>query len=105
MKGALLFIEDCGEAVYRIDRMLSHLRLSGLLTEISGLIGGHFQGCGDQKAIDHILLEAVSDADIPVVSGISIGHGNVNIVFPIGCKASLDTKSMVFTLLDPCVSD
>ena len=105
MKGALLFIEDCGEPIYRIDRMLSHLRLSGLLKEISGLIGGHFKDCGDQKAIDQLLLEVVSDVNIPVVSGISIGHGNVNIAFPIGCKAELDTKRMGLTLMGPYVRD
>ncbi|MBW1800969.1 MAG: LD-carboxypeptidase [Deltaproteobacteria bacterium] len=105
MKGALLFVEDCGEPIYRIDRMLSHLRLAGLLTEISGLIGGHFQDCGDQKAIDQLLVEVVSDEDIPVVSGISIGHGNVNIAFPIGCKAALDTEGKGLTLMGPYVRD
>lgn len=105
MKGALLFIEDCEEPIYRIDRMLNHLKLSGLLKEISGLIGGHFKDCGDQKAIDQLILEVVSDLNIPVVSGMSFGHGTVNTTLPIGCKAELDTKRMGLTLMGSWVRD
>ena len=84
---------------------LMHLRLSGLLKEISGLIGGHFKDCGDQKAVDQLLSEVVSDLSIPVISGVPIGHGNVNATLPVGCAAELDTKRMGLKLIGPWLRD
>ena len=50
MEGAILFIEDVNEAPYRVDRMLTQLRLAGVLGRIKGLIYGHFTGCDSRNS-------------------------------------------------------
>jgi muramoyltetrapeptide carboxypeptidase len=91
-KGAILFIEDKGEPIYRIDRMLSQLRLAGILDGLSGLIAGSFTDCGDMKDINRILRETTSGTGIPVVSGLPVGHDRKNKAIPIGIHAEIDTK-------------
>lgn len=90
-KGAILFLEDRGEAAYRIDRMLSQLRLAGRLDEISGVILGTFEDCGPLDTIYSVVTEAFSERDIPILAGFDFGHGPQNVAFPIGPAALLDT--------------
>lgn len=93
----VLFLEDKGEASYRIDRMLTHLRLSGFLKGIAGLAAGEFAECGEPLQIDELLLDAVGDLDIPVVSGFPFGHGEENLTLPLGMPAVLDTDRLTLT--------
>lgn len=104
LKGAILFIEEKGEALYRIDRMLTHLRLSGILAELGGMVAGTFEDCGDRASIDRLLLDRVSDLDFPLVTGLPAGHGLINVTLPLGLKAVLDTKKMTLKTLEPCVT-
>lgn len=104
LKGAILFLEDKGEALYRIDRMLTHLRLSGRLKNIAALVAGQFDECGESARIDELLLEAVSGIDIPVVSRLPFGHGEVNMTLPVGLPAVLDTGKLALTLTEPAVA-
>jgi muramoyltetrapeptide carboxypeptidase len=105
LKGAILFIEEKGEALYRVDRMLTHLRLSGLLKGLSGLLAGEFEDCGEISSVNDLLMDVLSDVDIPVVSGIPFGHGEVNISLPIGLQAVLDTETLTLSLPESCVSN
>ena len=59
-RGAILLIEDVNEAPYRVDRMLSQLRLAGVLDAISGVVVGSFCGSDhpDAKELDRVLREA-----------------------------------------------
>lgn len=104
LKGAVLFIEDRGEPLYRIDRMLTHLRLSGLFVDLAGLIAGQFEECDEASAIHGLLEEATSDAGIPLVADLPIGHGRSNLPLPQGLRASLDAEGMTLSLAEPCVS-
>jgi muramoyltetrapeptide carboxypeptidase len=101
--GCILFIEERKEPVYRIDRMLTHLALSGELKSLSGLIAGQFEGCGDTAAINGLLFEIVSDLEIPLATGLPIGHGPENIALPIGGMAVFDTKLMILSTTETCV--
>lgn len=103
-KGVILFIEDRGEPPYRIDRMLNHLRLAGIIEGLSGLIAGSFTDCGDKKDIKRLLKEITSGTDIPVISGMPVGHDRINKAIPIGLRADLDTGSMRLSFLETCVS-
>ena len=103
-KGAILVIEDRGESLYRIDRMLTHLHLSGLLQDLAGLVAGQFEDCGDASAISDLLEDATSRPGIPVVAGLPLGHGRTNLPLPLGLKASLDTDGMTLILSESCVS-
>lgn len=104
LKKAILFIEDRGEPLYRIDRMLTHLRLSGLLADLSGLIAGTFKGCGDSSSVNQILVDTFSDLNVPLVSGLPVGHGQDNLCLPLGIRAVLDTERMRLAFKESCVS-
>lgn len=88
----LLFLEDRGEAPYRIDRMLSHLSLGGLLEGVAGVILGSFQDCGAIEDIHRIVKEAFRGTDIPILAGFDFGHGTPNLTVPIGLQAELDSE-------------
>ncbi|MFC1868741.1 LD-carboxypeptidase [Thermodesulfobacteriota bacterium] len=103
MKGAILFIEEKGEPLYRIDRMLTHLRLGGIFDDLAALIAGEFVDCGDISKINRLLTDVTSDGNVPVLSGLPVGHGMENITIPLGLQADLDTENMTLSILDRCV--
>jgi len=103
LDGCILFIEDRGEPLYRIDRMLTHLALAGQLKKLSGLIGGEFMDCGDPSDIDTLLKTLASDLKIPLTTGFPVGHGPQNTALPLGIPARLDADLMTLATLEPCV--
>ncbi len=103
LDSAILFIEERGEPLYRIDRMLTHLALTGQLKGIAGLIGGEFIECGDISAIDNLLNTLASDLDIPLTTGFPVGHGLTNLALPLGMAAELDTSLMTLSILESSV--
>ena len=98
LKGAILVLEDTGEAIYRIDRMLTHWRLAGLLKQVGGIAFGAFnesqpddQTSGESTfKIEEILKERCFDLGIPVVGNLPIGHCQGNAALPMGREALLD---------------
>ena len=103
LEGAILFVEDRGEPLYRIDRMLTHLSLAGQLKGIAGLIGGEFIDCGDASSIDRLLMAVASGLKIPLITGFPLGHGRNNLTLPLGMSARLDSRRMTLSTPDPCV--
>ncbi|HDZ91597.1 MAG TPA: LD-carboxypeptidase [Deltaproteobacteria bacterium] len=103
LEGSILFVEDRGEPLYRIDRMLTHLVLTGRLKGIVGLMGGEFVECGDSSAVDYLLMTVASDLNIPLATRIPAGHGPVNLALPLGIPVSFDTASMTLSLQESCV--
>lgn len=100
LTGCLLLIEDTGEAPYRIDRMLTHLRLAGCLNTLAGLVLGTFDNCGAMSEIEALLRYHFGDRQIPIVSEIAIGHGQCNLTVPLGLQAELDTHKGALTFLE-----
>jgi muramoyltetrapeptide carboxypeptidase len=94
--GSILFIEEVNEPLYRLDRMLTHLRGSGRLQNVKALIGGSLRGCrpASERPVvwQRLLLEAAPAAS-PVVVGLPFGHGAANLAFPIGATVELDTRA------------
>jgi muramoyltetrapeptide carboxypeptidase len=103
LEGAILFIEDCGEPLYRIDRMLTHLSLAGLLNGIAGLIAGEFTNCGDAAEIDRLLIDAAATLNIPLITGFPLGHGQNNLTLPVGMPVHLDAGRMTLRTTGACV--
>ncbi len=103
LAGCILFIEDRGEALYRVDRMLTHLKLTGGLKGIAGLITGQFVDCGDQAAIDRLIKEQFAPMNIPIATGFPLGHGPDNTTLPLGIPAELDADAMTLSLLESAV--
>lgn len=104
LKGTIVFIEERDEPLYRIDRMLTHLRLSGVLNGIHGLVAGRFEECGDMDAIKGLLLDTVADQDIPVMTGLPVGHDWENVTLPLGLEVNIDTDQMALSFSESCVN-
>jgi muramoyltetrapeptide carboxypeptidase len=90
-KGKILLLEDVGEMTYRIDRMLTQMKLAGCFNGIAGLILGAFKRCGQMNEIVEIFDNIFHDLDIPILAGFDIGHGKMNLTVPMGLDATLDT--------------
>ncbi|HEY8401674.1 MAG TPA: LD-carboxypeptidase [Cytophagaceae bacterium] len=93
-KGKILFLEDIGEYLYHLDRMMVHLKRSGKLEKLSGLIVGHFTDIKDGsepfgKSAYEIIQDAVEEYDYPVCFGFPAGHEPVNHPLIFGQKAKL----------------
>ena len=101
----LLFLEDRGEAPYRIDRMLSQLHLSGRLEGVAGVILGTFEGCGSLEDVYAIVKEVFRHTGIPVLAGFELGHGTENITVPVGLHAHLDTDDASLRFREPAVHE
>jgi muramoyltetrapeptide carboxypeptidase len=96
--GAILLVEDVNEAPYKIDRMLNHLRMLGVLEQLGGLAFGQFTGCTDERypdALAAIFAEFADIVDGPVVAGVPYGHENDRVVLPVGMTAMLDGNAGV----------
>ena len=92
--GSLLFLEDVDEPLYRLDRMLTHLRLSGTLAGVSAMIFGHL-GCLDAPERDTLvcpraLREGLADLDLPIAWGVPAGHAAPNHTLPLGLASRLE---------------
>ena len=86
----ILFLEDWGEAPYRIDRMLVHLELAGWFKGLSGIILGAFEECGPIEEVFKIIVELFGKYRVPILAGLDAGHGNHNLTIPLGIEATLD---------------
>jgi muramoyltetrapeptide carboxypeptidase len=93
-RGHILLIEERGEALYRIDRMFTHLRLAGFLEGIRGMILGAFEGCGEYEAVTEIADDICGGLGIPIIAGFGSGHGKRNLTLPMGLPAVLDTEKL-----------
>lgn len=93
-QNTILFIEDIGEAVYRIDRVLAQLKNAGILAQLSGFIGGKFlevtKSSTDGFTLDEVLDRYFKPLQIPAFSGAMIGHHPKNIIIPEGITVEMD---------------
>jgi len=99
------FWEDVDEPTYRIDRMLTHLRLGGRLKNLRGVMVGKLKGCGgdDARELDILLSEFFTGSGIPVVRDLPFGHSGDNLMIPIGSPVRLDTRTRTLEFPDPAV--
>lgn len=104
-KGHILFLEEVREAPYRVDRMLSTLRLAGKLDDLAGVVVGQFHRC-DPDASDNsftvreLMDTYFGDRPYPVLLNYPIGHVENNATIPIGALAELDAEKGTLTLLE-----
>lgn len=102
--GAILVLEDVGEATYRIDRMLQQLRLAGALGNLAGIAFGQFTESTDPIdaelcPLDDILREVADAAAVPTVAGIPLGHVGDQWTIPLGARAELDADAHTLHVL------
>jgi len=104
MSGALLLIEDSGEALYRLDRMMNHLKLAGILPLLGAILLGEFTACAENDDVCRMVMDHVTEYDFPVVQGLPFGHGSRNEVIPFGAPFVLDTDERVLKMLQAPVA-
>jgi muramoyltetrapeptide carboxypeptidase len=103
-KGCILFIEDTGEYLYSIDRMLRNLLRSGKLTKLKGLIVGGFKIKAEDdgepfgQTLEEIILNITKDFDYPICFDFPVGHQKNNMALTCGVKSSLVVTKQEATL-------
>ena len=108
-KGKILFLEETREEAYRVDRMLTTLKLAGILDQLSGFVFGKCLHCEPEVASESLSLREVLEdhlkpLGIPAVYGAMIGHISNKFTLPIGIRARLDAQAGAIELLEPAVS-
>lgn len=100
LRGAMLLLEDIGEAPYRVDRMLLHLRRAGHLQALAGVAIGQFTACADHRSVTiaDVLMEHLGGLGVPVLGGLPIGHGRDQVSVPLGVPARLDAGAATLTV-------
>lgn len=98
-RGCVLFLEEVGEEAYRIDRALTHLKMSGVFRDLAGVVVGRFSVPRTQRAfppdrsLNFLLREFLAPLGVPVVTGIPAGHVPAKWTLPLGGTAELDTAA------------
>ena len=100
-KEKILLLEDVGEMPYRIDRMLTQMKLAGCFNDMAGLILGTFKKCGHLNDVVDIVDNIFKDTDIPILAGFDMGHGTHNLTVPMGMRATMDTDKNQLLFHEP----
>jgi muramoyltetrapeptide carboxypeptidase len=115
-KGTILFIEEIREEIYRVDRMLTQLKLAGILEQIDGFIFGQCTDCDrltresmekDGEAsltLAQVLRDHIQPLGIPAWYGSMIGHIKNKFTLPIGTEVEIDASKGTIQLLESTVT-
>jgi muramoyltetrapeptide carboxypeptidase len=106
--GAILFLEDVGEDLYRVDRMLTQLELAGVLEKIRGFVFGTCAECEPGEgfaslSLEEIFADHIKPLGVPAWFGAMIGHQMPQWTVPVGAEAEIDAASGTIRLLAPAV--
>ena len=104
----ILFLEDVGEDVYRVVRMLTQLALAGILDKISGFVFGRCSDCDAEGGygsftLKDVLAQHVAPLGIPSFHGSMIGHIRDKFTIPLGVLAQIDADTGAIELLESAV--
>lgn len=107
---AILFLEDVGEAEYRIDRMLSQLALSGILGRVAGVVFGQCTRCTAGVpgytgfTVPQLLEQYLAPLGVPAFGGANIGHVTNQLSLPVGGEVEIDAELGTIRVLEPIVA-
>lgn len=98
MTGAILFLEDVGEPIYRIDRMMTQLKLAGILDQLAGFVFGQCTNCGPSRGygaltLEEVLADHIAPLRIPAWSNAAIGHVEPIVTLPMGLEVVMDAEA------------
>jgi len=111
--GRILFLEDVDEEPYAIDRMLTQLRLAGKLQAAAGIVFGECRDCRPRQfqpsfdstlSLGEVVDDILGKLDIPVLSGLTVGHTGDQLTLPLGVLAALDADKGELTIEEAGVS-
>ncbi len=108
MAGAILFLEDTGENIYRLDRLMTHLKIAGVFDKLAGFIFGQCPGCTPDADYGSLTLEEVvwghiQPLKIPAYYGAAIGHVENIVTLPIGLDVEIDANTGIIQMLEGAV--
>jgi muramoyltetrapeptide carboxypeptidase len=94
VKGSIFFVEETGEAPYRIDRFLTQMREAGIFKRINGFVLGQMTDCvptddAPSQTIDDLMRDFIKPLKIPALAGLDYGHVDVKYTLPFGVRAEL----------------
>lgn len=106
---AILFLEDVGEDWYRVDRMMTSLKLAGILGKIRGFIFGTCSECGPGEGFasltpEEIFRDHVEPLKVPAWSGAMIGHGQPQWTLPVGARVTINATTGTVTMAEGAVA-
>jgi muramoyltetrapeptide carboxypeptidase len=106
--GAVLFLEDTEEAIYRVDRMMTQLALAGVLGRLAAVVFGTCDECGPGRGYGSLTLEEVLEdhvgrLGVPAWEGAMIGHGMPQWTVPVGVEAEVDAGAGTVRLVGAAV--
>ena len=107
--GAILFLEETNEYIYRVDRMLSTLKLAGALDRLAGVVLGAFTNCGPGDnnygvlTLDEVFDDYFGPLQVPVYSGALFGHIRRKFTLPVGLDVEIDADAGTIRYLQPAV--
>lgn len=95
--GVILFVEDIGEEVYRVDRLLTQLKLAGILDKISGFIFGQCTDCDPEEPLEslslsQVFLDIIKPLGVPAWYGAAIGHIADKWTVPVGVEVEINAS-------------
>lgn len=96
--GAIVVLEDVGEDVYRLDRLLTHLMRVGWFDQVAGLVIGDFTEAEGPGRVEDLLEDRLVPLGIPAISGAPIGHEDLNLAIPLGAQVVLDATAGTLTM-------
>lgn len=98
-KDSIVVLEDITEAPYRIDRLITQLRLSGAFDGALAIALGDFVRCdppaGADYSLDDVLREALEPLGIPVWAGLPMAHGTTNLAWRVGVTGEIGSDGFV----------
>ena len=97
----LLLLEDVEEKAYRIDGYLTHLRRSGWLDGVAGVVLGSWRDC---EPLDEVLADRLGDLGVPVLADLGFGHCASTLTVPLGVPATLDADALTLALDVPALA-
>jgi muramoyltetrapeptide carboxypeptidase len=96
-RGSVLALEDVTESPYRVDRMLTSLRLGGHLAAVAAVVLGGFDRCApgaDGRTVEQVLAEQMTELGVPVLAGAPFGHALHNEAFVLGAPARVEADGV-----------
>ncbi|MFB4318626.1 LD-carboxypeptidase [Actinomadura sp. 21ATH] len=103
--GRIVFLEDVGEAPYRIDRMLTQLLRAGWFDGAAGIVLGPWHDCGDPAELDAVVAGRLGPLGVPILAGVPAGHGPRQLTLELGAPYRLDTGTLTLAGPPPPGSD
>ncbi len=105
----ILFLEEVAEEPYRVDRMLTQLKLNGVLDQISGVVLGQFKKCLAEEpnwafTVEEVIEQHFGNLKIPVFTGAPVGHVKDKYILPIGQNVQIDADKFTIRTLSKSVT-